>query len=121
MAWVYLFIASCLEVCWIYSVKLLSIQKIRAIHWSQLFTDFSQFDPLYPLIGYIVFGVTNIVLFSIAMNHLPASTAFAVWTALALIGAKIVDTLVYKEAFSFLHLLYIVFILIGIIGLKTTT
>jgi quaternary ammonium compound-resistance protein SugE len=118
MAWIYLFIASCLEVCWIYSVKFLSFQKIREIRWTAIFTDSTQIQHLFPLIGYIVFGVTNIVLFSMAMKQLPASTAFAVWTATAMIGAKIVDTLYFKESFSFLQALYIIFIVVGIIGLK---
>jgi quaternary ammonium compound-resistance protein SugE len=120
MAWIYLFCASCLEVCWIYSVKYLNVQRIREIQWAHLFKDSTQFTPLVPLIGYIVFGVTNIVLFSMAMKQLPASTAFAVWMAMALVGVKIADTLIYKEPFNFMHVLYIAFILIGIFGLKKT-
>jgi quaternary ammonium compound-resistance protein SugE len=118
--WFYLFAASCLEVCWIYSLKYMSVQKIREIKWSDFFTDSVHFYTLFPLLGYIVFGLGNIVLFSMAMKYIPASTAFTTWMAMTLIWVKIVDTLVFKEAFSYTHLLYMAFILIGIIGLKKT-
>jgi quaternary ammonium compound-resistance protein SugE len=59
-----------------------------------------------------------VIFFSKALNVIPASTAFAIWMGLALVGIKIVDTLVLKEAFRWVHVVYIGFILIGIIGLK---
>jgi len=98
----------------------MSVQKIREIKWSDFFTDSVYFYTLFPLLGYIVFGLGNIVLFSMAMKYIPASTAFTTWMAMTLIWVKIVDTLVFKEAFSYTHLLYMAFILIGIIGLKKT-
>jgi quaternary ammonium compound-resistance protein SugE len=36
---------------------------------------------LLPFIGYILFGLANIYLFSLAIKALPTATAFAVWTA----------------------------------------
>ena len=116
--WFYLFCASCLEVCWIYSLKYMNVKKIRQIEWSELFTDVNQFYTLFPLIGYIVFGVSNIILFSMSMKYIPASTAFTTWMALTLIWVKIVDTLYFQEPFTYKHLIYMAFILIGIIGLK---
>jgi len=96
----------------------MKVEKIRQIEWSKFFSDVNQFYTLFPLIGYIVFGVAGIVLFSKSMEYIPAATAFATWMALTLIWGKIIDTLYFKEPFNYMHLIYIAFILIGIIGLK---
>ena len=118
--WFYLFLASCLEVCWIYSLKYLDVKRVRGIAWANFFSDATQFATLLPLLGYIAFGLGNIMLFSLAMKQIPAATAFAAWMAMALVGVKLVDTVVFKEAFSFAHLVYVALIVIGIIGLKKT-
>ena len=75
---------------------------------------------MIPAICYVAFGVGNVFFFSKALNVIPASTAFAIWMGMALVGIKIVDTLVLKEAFHWAHVFYIGCILVGIIGLKRT-
>ena len=121
LAWLYLVIASVLEVCWIYSLKYLSVADIRAIPWARAGAQPALLAPLLPLVGYIVFGVTNVVIFSFAIKHIPAATAFAAWTAMALIGSKLVDTFYFKEPFVPTQLLYMALIVIGIIGLNRST
>ena len=88
--------------------------------WTDFFSDPTQFTTLLPLVGYVAFGLGNVVLFSLAMKQIPAATAFAAWMAMALVGVKLVDTVVFKEVFSFAHLVYLALIVIGIIGLKKT-
>jgi quaternary ammonium compound-resistance protein SugE len=119
--WFLLALASCLEVCWIFSVKFLDVKKILKIDWKNFFLDSQGIMTLAPLIGYVFFGVTNIVLFSIAIKKIPASTAFAVWMSLALVGAKAVELIGFKHQFSWSNLFFVLLILIGIIGLKSTT
>lgn len=119
-AWLYLLLASVMEVCWNYSLKYTSVAKIKAIDWSQFFTSAAGLLTLLPAIGYVGFGVANVFFFSKALNVIPASTAFAIWMGMALVGIKIVDTLVLKEAFQWVHVFYIGCILVGIIGLKRT-
>ena len=117
-AWLYLFLASIMEVCWNYSLKYTSIAKLKALDWSHFFASPVGWQTLAPAVGYIAFGVGNVICFSKALNVIPASTAFAIWMGMALVGIKIVDTLVLKEAFRWVHVVYIGCILIGIIGLK---
>jgi quaternary ammonium compound-resistance protein SugE len=119
--WFYLILASCLEVCWIYSVKFLDMRKIGEISWRNLQKDYTQLISLVPLAAYLFFGLTNVILFSMAMRKIPASTAFAVWMALALVVSKIVEVTYFKETFSWATVFFILLILIGVIGLKTTT
>jgi quaternary ammonium compound-resistance protein SugE len=120
-AWLYLLLASVMEVCWNYSLKYTSIAKLRALDWSHFFDTPAGWQTLAPAVGYIAFGVGNVIFFSKALSVIPASTAFAIWMGLALVGIKIVDTLVLKEAFQWVHVLYIGFILVGIIGLKSSS
>ena len=109
-----------MEVCWNYSLKYTKISDIKAIDWSQFFASSAGIMALLPAICYVGFGVGNVIFFSKALNVIPASTAFAIWMGLALVGIKIVDTLVLKEAFQWAHVFYIGCILVGIIGLKRT-
>ncbi len=69
-------------------------------------------------VGYLAFGIANIIFFSRAMNQIPAATAFAVWTGTALVGVKLVDTFVLREPFNPMQLLYMGLILAGIAGLR---
>jgi quaternary ammonium compound-resistance protein SugE len=117
-AWLYLVLASVMEVCWNYSLKYTKIADIKAINWSQFFSGTAGILALLPAICYVAFGVGNVIFFSKALNVIPASTAFAIWMGMALVGIKIVDTLVLKEAFQWAHVFYIGCILVGIIGLK---
>lgn len=107
-----------MEVCWNYSLKYTSIARLRELGLSRLFTEPAGWWALLPAIGYVGFGVGNVIFFSKALAHIPAATAFAIWMGVALVGIKLVDTLVLKEPFSLSHVLYIGFILVGIIGLK---
>lgn len=118
IAWVYLFIASCFEVCWIFSLKMLDMKKIGQIRPSTIFTDAKPWEALLPLLGYIAFGLGNIYFFSQSMKTIQASTAFAVWMGLALIFSKAVDILVFKETYNVQQLIFTFVVLIGIIGLK---
>lgn len=120
-AWLYLLLASVMEVCWNYSLKYTSVAKLKAIDWSQFFASSTGIFTLLPAIGYVAFGVANVFFFSKALNVIPASTAFAIWMGMALVGIKIVDTLVLKETFVWAHVFYIGCILVGIIGLKRTS
>ena len=116
--WIYLVVASLFEICWIYSLKYIDVAKLKQIPWNQFFSSQDPIITLTPLLGYIIFGIGNIIFFSLAMKGIAPSTAFGVWMGLALIGAKIIDVTYFDEPFDYKHLIYMGLILIGIIGLK---
>ena len=118
MAWMYLLIASLLEIAWTFSLKFMEVKKIRAIGWLGLFSKKENWIILAPFVGYIVFGVGNIFFFSMAMKQIPAATALAVWMGVTLVGVKLVDMGIYKEPYNWQQFLYMGLILIGIVGLK---
>ena len=121
MQWLYLIIAAFLEVGWIFSLKKFSFVELKkvslqlAIH-QPLATSLL----LLPLLGYILFGLGNIYFFSLAMKHIPASSAFAIWMGLTLAGVKLVEMTIDKQPLRMIELLFLGLILIGIVGLKAT-
>jgi len=117
MHWLYLLIASCLEVCWLYSLKFIDFRKIKAIEWNAFFSGY-EYLKLLPVVSYVVFGVLNIIFFSLAMRKIPASTAFAVWVGVAVAATKLIDILIFKQPYSFAQIFFILLVLAGVIGLK---
>jgi quaternary ammonium compound-resistance protein SugE len=117
--WVYLLIASLLEVCWTISLKNLSFSKLKTISFVDLQKDTGQtLLIVLPFVGYVIFGVGNIYFFSQAMKVIPASTAFAIWMAMTLVGIKLWEVFFLKESVQVSDYFYLVLIVIAIIGLK---
>lgn len=73
---------------------------------------------MIPFIGYILFGIANIYLFSLAIKQLPTAIAFAVWTATTLIFIKIAELIFFKQNISFVEIFFMLLIMAGILGLK---
>ena len=117
-AWIYLIIASVFEVAWIYSVKFMDFRKLLKLSIAEVFTERAGFYVLIPVLGYVIFGVGNIILFSKAMKTIPAAIAYATWMSVALIFVKITDVAIFKQPVTFLQVIFILFILVGVVGLK---
>lgn len=118
MAWLYLFFAAIFEMAWTFSLRFMSVKKLKAVHWKTLFLQTGNWAILWPFAGYVVFGLGNVYCISIAMKDIPASTALAVWMGTALIGVKLVEILFLKQAYDWYQFIYIGLILAGIVGLK---
>jgi quaternary ammonium compound-resistance protein SugE len=119
LAWIYLLVASVMEVFWLICLKYLHFKEIVKIDWKEFFSDSYGIKTLLPLIGYIGFGLGNVVFFSIATKSIPLSNAFAVWLGVALVATTLIDVLLFKEQLKLLHYLFLLLILVGVLGLKT--
>jgi len=95
------------------------MQKLRTISWWSFFSRREHWEILAPFAGYIVFGVGNIIFFSMAMKQISATTALAAWMGLTLIGTKLAEIYLFRQPSNLYQFLYISLILIGIVGLKT--
>jgi len=73
---------------------------------------------LLPFAGYILFGLANIYLFSLAIKQIPTATAFAVWTAITLILLKIAELTLFNQRISWMEMFFMMLIMAGILGLK---
>jgi len=120
MSWIYLIVASMFEICWTFCLKFMNVKRVKTISWSSLFSRRENFEILAPFAGYVVFGIGNIIFFSMAMKYIPASVALASWMGLTLIGIKIAEIYLFKQPSNFYQFIYMALILIGIVGLKRT-
>jgi quaternary ammonium compound-resistance protein SugE len=103
MAWVYLVIAGIFEVVWAIGLK---------------YTE--GFSKLYPTIITIIGMIISIYFLALAVKTLPIGTAYAIWTGIGAVGAIIVGMVVFNEPKDFIRIVFLLFILTGIIGLKVT-
>jgi len=115
--WIYLLIASLSEAVWLYAVKFMSVKALKEMGWGGIF-DGHHSRALLPFLGYAVFGAGNVIFLSMSMRTIPASTAYAVWMAVALVASKLIDVFWFKEQFNSMQLLWFACILVGVIGLK---
>lgn len=117
--WFYLFIASLFEIGWIFSLKKLNFAEIKNVSFRSITQQpVDNVVILFPLLGYIGFGIANIYFFSLAMKYIPASTAFAVWMGATLAGVKLIEVIYFKQPFKYLDIFFLGLILVAIIGLK---
>ena len=101
MAWILLFIAGLLEVVWALSLK-----------YSDGFTR------LVPSVVTIIAAAASFWLLAAALRHLPAGTAYAVWTGIGAIGVAMLGIVLLGESASPARLACIGLIVAGVVGLK---
>lgn len=107
-----------MEVCWTYSLKALSMQRIKEVAWAHSIAQPALLLPLLPLLAYVAFGLANVLFLSQAMRSIPTATAYSAWMALAVVGIKLVDVLYLKLPFSWLSIFYTSLIIVGVLGLR---
>ena len=104
MSWTILFLAGIFEIFWAVGLK-----------YSDGFTK------LFPTIFTIVTMIISFYLLSLALKALPTGTAYAVWVGIGTVGTVIAGIMLFGESMSLIRVMSILFILIGIVGLKFTT
>ncbi|MDO7789118.1 quaternary ammonium compound efflux SMR transporter SugE [Desulforamulus aquiferis] len=104
MAWVYLVIAGVCEVIWAVGLK-----------YTQGFTR------VYPSMITLVGMIVSFYYLSLALRDLPIGTAYAVWTGIGALGTVIIGMVFLGEPREWLRLFFVAMIIVGIIGLKSTS
>lgn len=104
MAWVFLIIAGIFEVVWAIGLK---------------YTE--GFTKMLPSVITVVGMAISFYFLSMAVKTLPIGTAYAIWTGIGAAGAVILGIILFGEPRGILRLMFVAFILIGIIGLKATS
>ena len=107
-----------MEVCWTYSLKALSMQRIKEIAWAHSLGQPALLLPVLPLLAYVGFGLANVIFLSQAMRSIPTATAYSAWMALAVVGIKLVDTFYLKQPFSWQSVFFTSLIIVGVLGLR---
>jgi len=103
MNWWILVVAGMLEVGWAIGLK---------------YTE--GFTRLWPSIWTILSMTLSVGLLGIAMKSLPVGTAYAVWVGIGAIGTAVMGIVLFDESANAIRLLSLLFILAGIVGLRTS-
>jgi quaternary ammonium compound-resistance protein SugE len=98
-----------MEVCWTYSLKALSMQRIKEIAWAHSLGQPALLLPVLPLLAYVGFGLANVIFLS---------QAYSAWMALAVVGIKLVDVVYLKQPLSWQSIFFTSLIIIGVLGLR---
>lgn len=101
MKWLLLLIAGLFEIAWAIGIK---------------YTN--GFTKLVPSILTIAAMIVSMYLLSVSIKFIPVGTAYAIWTGIGAVGTAILSIWLFKESTEPLRLLFIGFIIVGIIGLK---
>ena len=103
MGWLLLLLAGCVEIVFALSLK-----------YNQGFTQ------LVPSVITALSGGISFYLLMLALKTLPLGTAYAVWTGMGAVGVAIFGIFLFKESVDIYRLLSILFVIVGITGLKLT-
>lgn len=101
IAWIILLSAGFLEIVWAFALK-----------YSEGFTRWQ------PSVLGISTALISFIMLSFALKNLPIGTAYAVWVGVGALGVAIFGIIILGESTSPLRLISLLFIVIGIIGLK---
>lgn len=101
MTWLILFIAGLFEICWAIGLK-----------YSDGFTDLRW--SLFTLVTLAI----SMLLLAHALRTLPVGTAYAIWTGIGAVGTALLGIMLFGEPRTAMRLLFIGFIVAGIIGLR---
>lgn len=118
MSYFFIFMAAVFEVAWMFSLKFMKFSELKHLKWDSVFKPDIGLPIVWPFLGYLVFGLGNVYFFALALKKVPASPAFAIWTALSIIILKFAEILFFKEKIAFAEMFFMLLITVGIIGLK---
>jgi quaternary ammonium compound-resistance protein SugE len=104
MAWIYLIIAGLFEMGWAIGLK-----------YTQSFTK------LVPSVFTIICMIISLYLLSLSLKTLPIGTAYTIWTGIGAIGTVLFGMLFLGESREWIRLVFILFIVVGIVGLKVVS
>ena len=103
-AWVSLFFAGLLEICWAIGLK---------------YTN--GFSILLPSLFTIITLAGSMFLLAKAAQTLPIGTAYAVWVGIGALGTAMMGIVLFHEPVTILRVLFLALLLVSIIGLKYTS
>ncbi len=104
MAWVILFFAGLMEICWAIGLK---------------YTE--GFTRLVPSVLTLAAMTISVILLAIALKTLPVGTGYAVWTGIGAVGTAILGIVLFGDPATAGRLACIGLIVAGIVGLKLAT
>lgn len=104
MKWIYLLVAGGFEVLWAVGLK-----------------NSLGFTRLVPSLFTVLGMIASFYFLSLALKSLPLGTAYAIWTGIGTVGTVLLGVILFKEPLNLAGVIFIGFIVTGIVGLKLTS
>lgn len=104
MSWIYLLLSGLFEVGFTTSMKL-----------SEGFSNWKG------TVGFFVFGALSFGLLIKSMRTIEMGTAYAVWAGIGASGTILMGLILFNDAFNWSKLVFLSFIVIGIVGIKLSS
>ena len=104
MAWVALFIAGLLEICWAVGLKYTDGFRTPAVS-----------------IAVVAVMAASMFLLGWAARFLPIGTAYAVWVGIGAFGAAVLGVILFREPVTATRVFFLAMLLVSIVGLKATS
>ena len=104
MAWTFLLVAGLLEICWAIGLK-----------YSEGFTR------LWPTVGTLVAMAASFGCLARALKTIPVGTGYAVWTGIGAAGTAVLSMVLFAESASTIKVISLLCIVLGIIGLRSSS
>jgi len=118
LAWIFLILAATCETAWTFCLKFMKFSDLKTVGITTFYKWPGGLPILLPFVGYVLFGLANIYLFSTAIKQIPTAMAFAVWTATTLIFLKVSEVVFFHQRISWTEAFFMFLIMVGILGLK---
>ncbi|PAF52659.1 multidrug efflux SMR transporter [Helicobacter sp. 13S00477-4] len=99
---------------WLFLILAIVFEALAAL---SLKTATNTNNYLYSIL-YAIFFAISLAVFYIASKGIPLSTAYAIWAGLGLSIVSIIGFVIFKEEISFLKIVFLLMIIIGVVGLK---
>lgn len=101
MKWLALLSAGIFEIIWAVAMK-----------YSNGFTN------VLPSIITAVTYILSAVFLALALKNLPLGAAYVMWVSFGIVGTTLLGILLFNEKLTFLQVICIILIIIGVVGLK---
>ncbi len=99
-AWSFLFASGILQIGWLVALR-----------------ETQGFTRVVPIVFYALFGLSSTYCLAKALEGIPMSTAYAVWTGISVVGSVIVDPTLFTRP-NLLRIACILLVVAGVAGLK---
>ncbi|MDK4264742.1 DMT family transporter [Staphylococcus warneri] len=101
MKWLKVILAGLVEIIWV--------------------TGLNNADSIFSWLFTLIFIILSFYLVINATKSLPVGTVYAIFVGIGAAGIVIVDILFFNQPFTFMKILLVTLLIIGIIGLKLST
>ena len=96
----------------------LIIAELFEVGWATGLKVSEGFSKLVPSILTVAGMVASFYFLSLALKSFPLGTAYAIWTGIGTVGTVILGIVLFKEPVDIIRIVFIGFIVAGVVGLK---